>query len=135
VETTFGHGGSSAKWPRGWRCGDELRAVLTPSAGRNYPLIFPRQGRRYILNPNAQSQDKRARANQPHPNPRGCLPNAGAGPPCAASRIRPSYSIAKVNDRTDDKSREHLAFLRVSLPVPLRATENEHYRGTLLLDE
>lgn len=39
------------------RSRDELRPVLTPSASRNYPLIFQRQGRRHTLNPNAQSRD------------------------------------------------------------------------------
>lgn len=52
---------------------DELRAVLTPSVNRNYPLISHRQGRHHILNPNAQSQDKRGQTtpnlppSPPHP--------------------------------------------------------------------
>lgn len=64
VETTFDHGGG-AGGPSGHggstyiRRRDELRAVLTPSVNRNYPLISHRQGRHHILNPNAQSQDKR----------------------------------------------------------------------------
>lgn len=62
-----GHGGGTYIC-----CGDELRAVLTPLAGRNYPLIFPRQGWRYILNPNAQSQDKRARTNPKPRHPPQC---------------------------------------------------------------
>lgn len=74
-----GHGGSTYI-----RCGDELRAVLTLSVGRNYPLIFPRQGWCYILNPNAQSEDKRAWTN----------PILAQPPlPAAESSVAPMYLL------------------------------------------
>lgn len=59
-----GHGGSTYIRRR-----DELRAVLTPSVNRNYPLISHRQGRHHILNPNAQSQDKRGQTATATPVP------------------------------------------------------------------
>lgn len=103
-----GHGGGTYI-----RCGDELRAVLTPSAGRNYPLIFPRQGRRYILNPNAQSQDKRARTN---PIPPIVASPIEQGSMCRFTYPGPLYStvaLAGANNSTDNKFRKNAISFRL----------------------